>query len=228
MMRQLSGQDAGFLYLDAPNCDRHGTVVFIYDPSTAPKQPVGFKHILRHVESRLSASSIFRQRLVRVPLDPDFPYWIDDEGFDIEYHLRHMALPGPCDWRQFHTVVSRPNAAPLNLQRPRGWRTRSSNRSQTFNRSRRPHRRRVGRWQSQSHPVSGAPQDHVESLRRQPDQRADADASASIVDASWTLHPRAGRSRMGNKRNSYRIARRPERGKVRIAYLRDCVCLSGR
>ena len=117
-MRQLSGQDAGFLYLDAPNVDMHGTIVFIYDPSTAPKQPVGFKDILRHVESRLSVSRIFRQKLVRVPFDIDYPYWVDDESFDIEYHVRHMALPKPCDWRQFYILVSRLNAPPLNMQRP--------------------------------------------------------------------------------------------------------------
>ena len=117
-MRQLSGQDASFLYLDAPNGDMHGTMVFIYDPSTAPKQPVGFKDILRHVESRLSVSPVFRQRLVQVPLKLDYPYWVDDASFDIEYHVRHMALPKPCDWRQFYILVSRLNAPPLNLTRP--------------------------------------------------------------------------------------------------------------
>lgn len=117
-MRQLSGQDASFLYLDAPNATVHGTLVFIYDPSTAPKQPVGFKDILRHVESRLSVSSIFRQKLVRVPLELDYPYWVDDENFDIEYHVRHLALPKPCDWRQFYIMCSRLNAPPLDLTRP--------------------------------------------------------------------------------------------------------------
>lgn len=117
-MRQLSGQDASFLYLDAPNATVHGTLVFIYDPSTAAKQPVGFKDILRHVESRLSVSSIFRQKLVRVPFELDYPYWVDDANFDIEYHVRHMALPKPCDWRQFYILCSRLNAPPLNLARP--------------------------------------------------------------------------------------------------------------
>ncbi len=117
-MKQLSGQDASFLYLDSPNATVHGTLVFIYDPSTAVKQPVGFKDILRHVESRLSVSSIFRQKLVRVPLELDYPYWVDDERFDIEYHVRHMALPKPCDWRQFYILVSRLNAPPLDLSRP--------------------------------------------------------------------------------------------------------------
>lgn len=117
-MRQLSGQDASFLYMDAPNCEMHGTLVFIYDPSDAPNQPVRFKDILKHVESRLSVSSIFRQRLVQVPLALDYPYWVNDDNFDIEYHVRHMALPKPCDWRQFYILLSRLNAPPLNLERP--------------------------------------------------------------------------------------------------------------
>ena len=117
-MRQLSGQDAGFLYLDEPNSDMHGTLMFIYDPSTALKQPVGFKDILQHVQSRLSVSPVFRQRLQHVPFDLDFPYWVDDDRFDIEYHVRHIALPKPCDWRQFYILVSRLNAPPLNMQRP--------------------------------------------------------------------------------------------------------------
>ncbi|MES2259387.1 MAG: wax ester/triacylglycerol synthase family O-acyltransferase [Pseudomonadota bacterium] len=117
-MRQLSGQDASFLYMDAPNCEMHGTLVFIYDPSDAPQQPVRFKDILRHVESRLSVSSIFRQRLVQVPFALDHPYWINDANFDIEYHVRHVALPKPSDWRQFYILLSRLNAPPLNPDRP--------------------------------------------------------------------------------------------------------------
>ena len=73
---------------------------------------------MRHVESRLSVSRVPRQRLAHVPMELDYPYWVDDENFDIEYHVRHMALPKPCDWRQFYILVSRLNAPPLNLRRP--------------------------------------------------------------------------------------------------------------
>ena len=117
-MRQLSGKDASFLYLDSPNGDTHGTIVFIYDPSSAPAQPVRFKDILAHIESRLSISRIFRQRLVHVPMELDYPYWVDDKAFDIEYHVRHVALPKPSDWRQFCILASRLHTPPLNLQRP--------------------------------------------------------------------------------------------------------------
>jgi diacylglycerol O-acyltransferase len=117
-MRQLSGLDATFLYGDTLNADTHGTLVMIYDPSTAPKQPVRFKDILAHVEKRLSISRVFRQKLKHVPLDLDYPYWVDDPDFELEYHVRHVAVPKPADWRQFCILASRLHATPLNMQRP--------------------------------------------------------------------------------------------------------------
>ncbi len=43
---------------------------------------------------------MFRQRLVQVPLKLDYPHWVDDDRFDIEYHVRLMELLKPCDQRQ--------------------------------------------------------------------------------------------------------------------------------
>ena len=59
-----------------------------------------------------------RRRLLRLPLGLDRPYWVDDERFDLEYHVRHIALPKPGDWRQFCIQVSRIHARPLDLNRP--------------------------------------------------------------------------------------------------------------
>ena len=73
---------------------------------------VSFKGLLKHIEGRLHLSPIFRQKLLRVPLELDFPYWIEDECFDLEYHVRHIALPKPGDWRQFCIQASRIHARP--------------------------------------------------------------------------------------------------------------------
>ncbi len=59
-----------------------------------------------------------RQRLVRVPFDLDYPYWIEDPDFDLEYHVRHVALPEPGDWRQLCIQAARIFARPLDLTRP--------------------------------------------------------------------------------------------------------------
>lgn len=117
-MEQLSGQDASFVYLETPTTPMHIGSVGIYDPSTAPGGFVRFKDILRHVESRLDKARSFRQKLVRVPFDIDHPYWVEDSNFDIEYHIRHMALPKPGDWRQLCIQVARLHARPMDLNRP--------------------------------------------------------------------------------------------------------------
>ena len=55
---------------------------------------------------------------MRVPFDLDYPYWIEDADFDLEYHVRHVALPQPGDWRQLCIQAARIFARPLDLTRP--------------------------------------------------------------------------------------------------------------
>lgn len=117
-MQQLSGMDASFVYLETPNTPMHIGSVAIYDPSTAPGGAVRFKDILRHVEARLHLARPFRQKLVRVPGNLDHPYWIEDSDFDIEYHVRHIALPKPGDWRQLCIQVARLHARAVDMSKP--------------------------------------------------------------------------------------------------------------
>ena len=117
-MQQLTGMDASFLYSETPRAHMAGGGVSIYDPSTAPGGRVTFKGILDHIDKRLHLARVFRQRLVRVPLDLDHPYWIEDPDFDLEFHVRHIALPHPGDWRQLCIQVARLVSRPLDLDRP--------------------------------------------------------------------------------------------------------------
>lgn len=117
-MQQLSGMDASFVYLETPNTPMHIGSVAIYDPSTAPGAKVRFKDILRHIEERLHLARPFRQKLVRVPGNLDHPYWIEDDNFDLEFHVRHIALPEPGDWRQLCILAARIHARPMDMTRP--------------------------------------------------------------------------------------------------------------
>ena len=118
-MDQLSPQDAQFLYMETEDNHIQVTAVAVFDPSTVPgKKTVRFKEILAHIESRLHMSPVFRRRLSRVPLELDYPYWVDDEHFDLEYHVQHVRLPVPGDWRQFCILLSRFHARPLDQSRP--------------------------------------------------------------------------------------------------------------
>jgi len=117
-MQQLSGIDASFLYFETKNAPTHIGSFAIYDQTTAPSGAVTFKGILANVESRLHLARCFRQKLVHVPLDFDHPYWIEDPEFNLEFHVRHIALPQPGDWRQLCIQVARIHARPLDLTKP--------------------------------------------------------------------------------------------------------------
>jgi len=118
-MDQLNPQDAQFLYFESEDNLTHLTTISILDQSTVPGgNVVRFRDILEHVESRLHMSPVFKRRLVHVPLELDFPYWVDDENFDLEYHVRHVRLPKPGDWRQFCIQMARYHSRPLDMSKP--------------------------------------------------------------------------------------------------------------
>jgi WS/DGAT/MGAT family acyltransferase len=110
--------DTAFLYLETPRTPMHIGSIAIYDPSTAPNSFVRFKDILNHIEERLHLAKSFRRKLANVPLSLDYPYWIDDPDFDLEYHVRHIALPQPGDWRQLCIQAARLHSRPMDLTKP--------------------------------------------------------------------------------------------------------------
>jgi WS/DGAT/MGAT family acyltransferase len=115
---QLTGLDASFFYAETPRTPMHIGAFAIYDPSTAEGEFVRFKDILRHVEARLHRSKTFRRKLLIPALGVDHPYWMDDPEFDVEFHIRHIALPSPGDWRQLCIQVARLHARPLDMSKP--------------------------------------------------------------------------------------------------------------
>ena len=117
-MQQLSGQDAMFLYGEMDNTPMHIGPVFIYDPSTAPGGLVRFKDVLRTFAERIHRSPVFTRRLSMVPFNLDHPFWVDGDDTDIEFHVRHIALPKPGDWRQFCIQIARLHARALDRARP--------------------------------------------------------------------------------------------------------------
>ncbi len=116
-MQQLTGMDASFLYSETPSTPNHISGLYLYDPASAPGGSVSFATILDTIAGRLGRASSFRQRLVRVPLDMAHPWWVQDASFDLEFHVREIALPAPGDWRQLCVQTARLHARPLDLTR---------------------------------------------------------------------------------------------------------------
>jgi WS/DGAT/MGAT family acyltransferase len=117
-MKHLSGVDNLFLAMDRPDEHLHVACLAIYDPSTAPDGKVRLKSILNHFAGRLNQWKLFRRRLVSLPFGLDRPYWIEDPEIDLEYHIRHIALPHPGDWRQLMIQVARIHSRPLDMTKP--------------------------------------------------------------------------------------------------------------
>ena len=62
-------------------------------------EPPTLEELLDHVEGRLGLVPRFRQRVKSAPLGLVNPVWVDDPRFDLGWHVRHTALPGPGPWR---------------------------------------------------------------------------------------------------------------------------------
>ncbi len=117
-MKQVSGLDATFLFGETANAPNHVSNLGISDPSTAPDGVVPFERIIQTCSERAHLAPHARQRLVEVPFNADFPYWVRDESFDPEFHIRQLSLPKPGDWKQLCTQVARIHARPLDRARP--------------------------------------------------------------------------------------------------------------
>ncbi len=118
MMQQLTGLDASFLYLETATMPMHISGLGIYDPATAEGGKVRFKQIVENVRQRALRIPAMCSTLQTVPLRWDHPYWKRTGDFDPEFHIRHLALPQPGDWRQLCILVARLHARPLDRRRP--------------------------------------------------------------------------------------------------------------
>jgi diacylglycerol O-acyltransferase / wax synthase len=116
-VQQLTGLDAAFLAMETNSVFGHVGSVIVLDPTTAP-EPLTLPRLTALIERRLHLIPPFRRRLVGVPLGLDQPYWIEDPDFDIEYHVRELALPEPGDDKQLSYQAARLHARPLDRQRP--------------------------------------------------------------------------------------------------------------
>jgi diacylglycerol O-acyltransferase / wax synthase len=114
-MRQLSGLDNSFLAMETPSTYGHVASLSIFEPGD---KTLTFPEVRDLVAERLHLVAPFRRRLVRVPLDLDHPYWIEDPDFDLDYHLRHIAVPPPGDVLQVAELAAQLAAKHLDRRHP--------------------------------------------------------------------------------------------------------------
>ena len=116
-LQQLSGVDAGFLHMETDRSFGHVSSLSIYE---RPDDP-GLRALpgVATTSSRAPAPHrAARRRLVEVPFGLDRPYWIADPDFDLDFHVRHPALPPPGNDEQLAEQVARIIGRPLDRSRP--------------------------------------------------------------------------------------------------------------
>jgi len=118
---RLSAQDSSFLVFEDSDSSAHMHVggVSIYDGGglTAPAGGVDIERIRAYVESRLHLIPRYRQRLAYTPLQGE-PVWVDDDRFNVRFHVRHTRLPRPGDDRELKRLTGRIMSQRLDRSRP--------------------------------------------------------------------------------------------------------------
>jgi len=117
-MQQLTELDYAFVQMESNRTPMHISPVIFYDQSGLKRGKVRFKEILTIFERNLHKSAVFRRKLAGSSMGFDTPYWIEDPNFDLEFHVRHIALPKPGDWRQLCILLARLQARGLDMRRP--------------------------------------------------------------------------------------------------------------
>jgi WS/DGAT/MGAT family acyltransferase len=116
---RLSALDASFLAIEDANSHMHIGSVGLYDaaPLTRPEGGLDIARIETFLEGQMYRKERFRQKLALVPR-VDHPVWVDDETFNIHYHVRHTALPAPGDLRTLKRLVGRVMSQQLDRGKP--------------------------------------------------------------------------------------------------------------
>lgn len=115
MSSRLSAIDASFWFMEHPSTPMHAGGVAVFELPAA-----GFDHeqLVRLVRQRIALVPRYRQRVREVPFGFARPVWVDDEHFDVAFHVRRTAVAKPGSEEQLDELVARLMSRPLDRTRP--------------------------------------------------------------------------------------------------------------
>src|SRR5919201_2074499 len=110
---RLTAIDASFLHQEGPASHMHVGAVMIFEGP-----PPAASDFLEQIRSRLHLVPRYRQKLATPPLETGRPLWVDDPNFNLEYHLRHTALPEPGTEDKLRALAARIHSQRLDRTKP--------------------------------------------------------------------------------------------------------------
>ena len=115
MADRLSPLDVSFLYMETPTTAMHVGGVAILEP---PAGGFDYDRLVELITQRIALVPRYRQKVKWIPGRIANPVWVDDEDFDVTYHVRRSALPKPGDDEQLRELVARLQSRQLDRNRP--------------------------------------------------------------------------------------------------------------
>ena len=112
-MERLSPMDVSFL-----DQEKRGSHMHIGAVMTFEGPPPSHEDLRAHIESRLHLVPRYRQKLIYPRLEMGRPLWVDDPRFNLEYHVRHTALPSPGSEEQLRLLTGRLFSQRLDRSKP--------------------------------------------------------------------------------------------------------------
>ena len=110
---RLTPIDASFLHQEGQNSHMHVGGLTIFEGP-----PVSIDDFLEQIRQRLHMVPRYRHKLAYTAIDSGRPVWIDDPNFNLEFHVRHTALPPPGDWEQLRGLTARIFSQALDRSKP--------------------------------------------------------------------------------------------------------------
>jgi WS/DGAT/MGAT family acyltransferase len=115
MTDRLSPLDVSFLYMETPTTAMHVGGVATFEP---PEGGFDYDRLVELISQRIALVPRYRQRVRFIPGRIANPVWVDDEDFDVTYHVRRSALPKPGSMAQLRELVGRLQSRQLDRSRP--------------------------------------------------------------------------------------------------------------
>lgn len=116
---RLTALDNSFLMAESPKTHMHiaGTAIYEAGPLRTAEGGIDIDRLRAYVDSRLHLIPRYRQVLAYVPVE-QHPVWIDDQHFNIHYHVRHTSLPRPGGPGQLKRLAGRIMSQQLDRSKP--------------------------------------------------------------------------------------------------------------
>jgi diacylglycerol O-acyltransferase len=115
MAERLPAADMSFLTQESASTPMHVATLEIFEP---PGDGFDYENLIALIADRIAFVPRYRQRLLTVPGRLANPVWVDDDDFDLTYHVRRSALPRPGSMDQLRDLVSRVMSRRLDRSRP--------------------------------------------------------------------------------------------------------------